>query len=93
MRPQESGVLRKPRFSSTKSTRLLGLGEISGYVVLKHLLSQGGIRKLKPLDTLVMISEGMYFPTGSGCEAMRLKTFDRKHLLRSMNSDDLVRPR
>lgn len=41
--------------------------EVSYYVLLKHLLFQGGVRKLIPLDVLVVTSEEKYFSVGRGC--------------------------
>ena len=79
---------RRPTSSSSQSTRLLGPQEISCYAVLRHLLFQGGIRKLKPLDVLVVTSEGRFFPIGSGL----WRPWDRKRLLSSVNLDDLVSP-
>ena len=86
--PGNAEFFRRPRSSCSQSTRLLGPQEISCYSVLRHLLFQGGIRKLKPL-VLVVTSEGKFFPTGSGL----WRPWDRKRLLRSVNLDDLVSPR
>lgn len=61
--------------------------EIFCYVVWTHLLFQRGIRKLIPLDVLVVISEGKHFSIGRGRWGHEIENCCLKN---SVILDDLV---